>query len=215
MTDILHDLRLCDLRGVVPPQDWTTRAADEIERLRAALAAPAAVPVAWLYTLKGKAVASTAYVPGVRAQPLVLAGAKRALQPMSAEQIDRHIGPDEGDREAVTAIVREVETWHSITDAPAAPSVPQWQPIETAPKTGRKIIVAYTNRNAKPRTVMARWLTDEQAAETDSDGVGLEGGWYECIDNWDDYTEVAIHEGEPTHWMPLPAAPTDGGQGHG
>ena len=59
-----------------------------------------------------------------------------------------------------------------------------WQPIETA-----------------------RWLTDEQAAETDADGVGFEGGWYECINNWDDYTEVAIHEGEPSHWMPLPAPP--------
>lgn len=41
----------------------------------------------------------------------------------------------------------------------------------------------------------------------DADGVGLEGGWYECINNWDDYTEVAIHEGEPSHWMPLPAPP--------
>ena len=29
----------------------------------------------------------------------------------------------------------------------------------------------------------------------------------ECINNWDDYTEVAIHEGEPSHWMPLPAPP--------
>lgn len=29
----------------------------------------------------------------------------------------------------------------------------------------------------------------------------------ECIGNWDDYTEVAIHDGEPTHWMPLPAPP--------
>jgi hypothetical protein len=82
-----------------------------------------------------------------------------------------------------------------------------WLPIETAPLTGRKVILSYLNRNNKARTVMARWLTDEQAAETDSDGVGLEGGWYECIDNWDDYTEVAIHEGEPTHWMPLPAPP--------
>ena len=82
-----------------------------------------------------------------------------------------------------------------------------WQPIATAPATGRKVILFYLNRNNKPRTVMARWLTDEQAAETDADGVGLEGGWYECIDNWDDYTEVAIHEGEPTHWMPLPAPP--------
>jgi len=82
-----------------------------------------------------------------------------------------------------------------------------WLPIATAPTNGKKVILAYMNRNGRPRTVMARWLTDEQAAETDGDGVGLEGGWYECIDNWDDYTEVAIHEGEPTHWMPLPAPP--------
>ena len=82
-----------------------------------------------------------------------------------------------------------------------------WLPIATAPKTGRKVIVFYLNRNVKPRTVMARWLTDEQAAENDGDDVGLKGGWYECVDNWDDYTEVAIYEGEPTHWMPLPSAP--------
>ena len=83
-----------------------------------------------------------------------------------------------------------------------------WQRIETAPKTGRKVILFYLNRNNFPRTVMARWVTDDEAVETDTDCVGLEGGWYECIDNWDDYTEVAIHEGEPTHWMPLPPAPT-------
>jgi len=82
-----------------------------------------------------------------------------------------------------------------------------WQPIETAPKTGCKLILSYINSNNRRRTVMARWLTDEQAAETDADDVGLKGGWYECIDNWSDYTEVAIHEGEPTHWMPLPTPP--------
>ena len=85
----------------------------------------------------------------------------------------------------------------------------QWQPIETAPKDGRKIIVRYLNRNGLNRTVFASWLTDEEAAESDADGVGLEGGWYERIDNWSDFTQVAIHEGEPTHWMPLPAAPAD------
>ena len=84
---------------------------------------------------------------------------------------------------------------------------PAWQPIETAPKDGRKIISTYTNRNGMKRTVMSCWLTEEQAAETDGDGVGLEEGWYECIDNWNEYTEVAIHEGEPTHWMPLPTPP--------
>lgn len=89
---------------------------------------------------------------------------------------------------------------------PVAPA--GWQPIETAPKDGRKLILFYRNSNGKARTVMAKWVTDDEAAETDADGIGLEGGWYECIDNWDDYCQVAIHEGEPTHWMPLPATPS-------
>ena len=84
-----------------------------------------------------------------------------------------------------------------------------WQPIESVPKTGRKVILFYKNRLNVGRTVTARWLTDEQATEIDADDVGLEGGWYECIDNWDDFTEVAIHEGEPSHWMPLPAPPIE------
>lgn len=82
-----------------------------------------------------------------------------------------------------------------------------WLPIESAPKDGRKIILFYRNANNLPRTVMASWVTDEEAAETDTDGVGLEAGWYESIDNWDDYCQVAIHAGEPTHWMPLPPPP--------
>ncbi len=84
-----------------------------------------------------------------------------------------------------------------------------WQPIESVPKTGRKVILFYKNRLNVGRTVIARWLTDEQATEIDADDVGLEGGWYECIDNWDDFTEVKIHEGEPSHWMPLPAPPIE------
>jgi hypothetical protein len=95
----------------------------------------------------------------------------------------------------------------AITAVKAALAQDSWQPIATAPKTGRKVILFYLNRNSLPRTVMARWVTDEEAAETDGEGVGLEAGWYECIDNWDEYTEVAIYEGEPTHWMPLPEAP--------
>ena len=54
---------------------------------------------------------------------------------------------------------------------------------------------------------MASWVTDEEAAETDEDGVGLEAGWYESIDNWNDYSQVAIHAGEPTHWMRVPSPP--------
>lgn len=35
--DILERLRDADKRGVAPPQNWTTEAADEIERLREVL----------------------------------------------------------------------------------------------------------------------------------------------------------------------------------
>jgi len=36
------------------------------------------------------------------------------MKPLTADFIDKHIGADEGDREAVTAIVREVERAHGI-----------------------------------------------------------------------------------------------------
>lgn len=106
----------------------------------------------------------------------------------------------EAAREELVAEVRR------LAAAPAV-SAPAWQPIETAPKDGRKLILFYLNRNGKARTVMARWVTDEEAAETDADGVGLEGGWYECIDNWGEYSQVTITEGEPSRWMALPANP--------
>lgn len=115
--------------------------------------------------------------------------------------------------EAESLVTEAWNTRSAQVATPAAPAAQAWQPIETAPKDGRKIMLSYRNRNGKPRSVLARWLTDEQAEETDADGVGLEGGWYECIDNWDEYTEVCIHEGDPTHWMPLPAAPAGISQG--
>lgn len=100
------------------------------------------------------------------------------------------------------------ETVETLDALRAALAASQWQPIETAPQDGRKLMLSYRNRNNKTRTVLARWVTDDEAAETDADGVGLEGGWYECIDNWDEYSQVTIHEGEPSHWMPLPAPPS-------
>jgi hypothetical protein len=41
---------------------------------------------------------------------------------MTADQIERHIGADEGDREAVEATVREVEAWHGIERARNIPA---------------------------------------------------------------------------------------------
>ena len=97
----------------------------------------------------------------------------------------------------------------ALAEQPAQQEPVAWRPIESAPKTGRKVILFYKNRLNVGRTVIARCLTDEQATEIDADDVGLEGGWYECIDNWGDFTDVVIHEGEPSHWMPLPAPPIE------
>ena len=101
----------------------------------------------------------------------------------------------------------------ALAEQPAQQEPVAWRPIESAPKTGRKVILFYKNRLNVGKTVIARCLTDEQATEIDADDVGLEGGWYECIDNWGDFTDVVIHEGEPSHWMPLPAPPIEAKQG--
>ena len=37
----------------------------------------------------------------------------------------------------------------------------------------------------------------------------LEEGWYEVVNNWDDFDSVRIAD-TVTHWMPLPAPPKEG-----
>ncbi len=71
---------------------------------------------------------------------------------------------EESDAKAITALRAAIEQ----AQEPVA-----WQEIETAPKTGKKVILFYLNRNNLPRRVMARWLTDEQANEIDTDWVSV------------------------------------------
>lgn len=40
----------------------------------------------------------------------------------------------------------------------------------------------------------------------ETDEYYLHEGWYENINNWDDYSSIAIDD-TVTHWMPLPEAP--------
>lgn len=62
-----------------------------------------------------------------------------------------------------------------------------WQPIETAPKDGKRIL-----------------LSDPYSGVGDGYYCNLRWWFYECGDDW--YSE----ECNPTHWMPLPAAPKAG-----
>lgn len=115
--------------------------------------------------------------------------------------------------------------------APAAPAADAWiQVSERLPDSGSTVIAYYLSSYGKGRAIRAQhveaWTIEaEDVADVDTDCVEyseqddcyyLLQGWYECIDNWDEYYRVAVTEGPITHWMPLAAAPaqsTTEGQG--
>lgn len=88
-----------------------------------------------------------------------------------------------------------------------------WRPIETAPKTGRTVLLGSFNLHGNWRTLRGQWYSKELIAEEwselddDSDPADLEG-WYETSVEAEDIPNCWLTE--PTHWMPLPAAPEYG-----
>ena len=92
----------------------------------------------------------------------------------------------------------------------------EWQPIETAPSE-RNVLAFYKNDLGNGRTVKAvRYEQFQREYDHDSDELIADysedrdayfwpAGWYEVIENWDDYAHLAMPR--PTHWMPLPAPP--------
>jgi hypothetical protein len=72
----------------------------------------------------------------------------------------------------------------------------EWQPIETAPKDGRHILVypgTYNGVTASP----ARWERD--------DGVKAPRPYWLRLDAWSVIKSRCL---TPTHWMPMPEPPT-------
>jgi hypothetical protein len=114
-----------------------------------------------------------------------------------------------------TYVKRTIDGVTVISPAPAP-----WQPIETAPRDGSRVLLSYQNAMKKWRRVIA-FYAPKLSIEQDYDGDGwcdydeandrffLPEGWHECIDNWDDYSSVAIVGVKPTHWMPLPPPPAE------
>lgn len=70
-----------------------------------------------------------------------------------------------------------------------------WQPIETAPRDGTRILIWFVHSNAKfsDDPVGHGWEAAHEAHWIDHNG----GGW-----TWHGLA------GSPTHWMPLPESPT-------
>lgn len=108
--------------------------------------------------------------------------------------------------QALEAVKRE---WTSIT--------------ERMPQCGVIVLAFYVNSAGRNRRIRAeyieRWaVVAEVCTDPDSECVEysesadqyyLLEGWYESIDNWPDYSRVAVIEGDVTHWMRLPAAPDE------
>jgi hypothetical protein len=81
----------------------------------------------------------------------------------------------------------------------------EWKPIDSAPQTGRTLLLGYANSRGNWRTVRGQWMSSEYIGEFCEEPEDVEAGWFE--------TSAEADEGQncwpinPTHWMPLPAAP--------
>jgi hypothetical protein len=95
-----------------------------------------------------------------------------------------------------------------------------WQPIETAPHM-KAILIHYQREfNGKTFDTIIKGIyydkfaiesMDEEAEyDEETDEYYVPEGWYEMIDNWDEYASSKLYpEHKPTHWMPLPALPKE------
>lgn len=117
-----------------------------------------------------------------------LRGLLRECEPHVKEAIDRmpNVYP------AGVALLARIAA--ALRDA-AAKAAPQWQPIETAPKDGRSILL-YSPSGAM---VKASW---EDVDFDEFRGVSL----YDWVASGCVFAEWEMRS-QPTHWMPLPPAP--------
>ena len=94
-----------------------------------------------------------------------------------------------------------------------------WSEASTIiPDSGAKVLAFYRNGQGKCRVIVGMYVgrfeveresygEDYNSEYNESDDTFyIPAGWYECIENWDDYSSVAVQH-EVTHWRPLPEPP--------
>ena len=77
-----------------------------------------------------------------------------------------------------------------------------WQPIETAPKDGTKVLVYVPSDSIYPTA--AQYVSPEYFEREYGDRDYMEAGWRWAFGYPSDFHEEVV---EPTHWMPLPPPP--------
>jgi hypothetical protein len=99
----------------------------------------------------------------------------------------------------------------------ARPTIEPVPVAERLPEPGKKVLAHYLNALGKPRTIIAEWVPAKTREDSPDGDLGeyddetdlfyWPEGWYEQIENWDDFTALLVDEGEITHWQPLPRGP--------
>lgn len=96
-----------------------------------------------------------------------------------------------------------------------------WIRVEDAmPTPLDPVLIVEVEPNGKHRHVLrARWIPaktltnpfDDYGVEEydeEQDEYFYREGWYELLDHWDDFTDIAIpNTVRVTHWMPMPEPP--------
>jgi hypothetical protein len=99
------------------------------------------------------------------------------------------------------SVQRAWELWQAaLATQPQAPQGGGWQPIETAPKDGTSVLIA----NDAPGSVHPREGYYVKPAQRFSDEP-IHLGWWRLAGS----CAERIHGRTPTHWQPLPPAPTE------
>lgn len=91
--------------------------------------------------------------------------------------------------------------------------------IDRLPKPETKVLAHYFNDLGNGRTICAIWVPAKTRCDStgdddfteydeDEDKFYWPEGWYEAIENWDDFGWVKVNEGEVMYWQPLPQWPT-------
>lgn len=82
----------------------------------------------------------------------------------------------------------------------------EWQPIETAPKDGRALLLGYFNSHGKWRTVRGCYIDQARIDEEWEEPENGQPGWYEEVVESDDLPNMFWTT--PTHFQYLPIKPT-------
>jgi hypothetical protein len=142
---------------------------------------------------------------------------KIPLSPIEESGLRAH-GLDIGTPSQMSDVFRHGVAWASSQ----LEQQTQWISVEAQlPESERTVLAYYLNSHGKGRRVRAEYIAAKTKCADDgwdsdspadydeaTDQYYWPAGWYEVIDNWDDLTHMVIHEGEVTHWMPLPSPPT-------